>query len=820
MNEHIKNAILNGKLVILLGAGASKGSINNLGQDIPLGEELSKILVAGMSEEYNGENLSDAYAAAVHKLGNQQVEDIFEKHFKHCKPSNEYNQLARYPFFRIYTFNIDDAFEKAAHTNCNRKFNIYQRKDKIKEVDQLHTTLDYIKLNGDIARSSEGFVFSSQEYASGSADAPLWYEELGRDYFKYTFIFIGTKIDEPLFRHQIERHRMKTGSRDLKSYVLTPRLTKIENMSLITSNIHHLKGKLKDFTDWLKVEFETIPTFKEILANTRPEFDLNLANNSKFLNVILVNRANFPASNTGIEDDKIYDFYKGFKPSWNDIVNEIPASLKRTENFYNDYLSDNKAKPLDIYLILGAAGSGKSTALKQLALKLSDLSDKSVYFVGEEIDISALIRELDAKNQKAYYLFFESIGIRMVAKQISEIIQNAKSRKVIFVASENLRIWNTRAKEHLEENVSAKMDLSEIMSNDADEILNKIQRFGNWTRLEKMSVKNRKIALNKRSKRQLLMGLLEVMSGKGYEEIIRRDYESITNAEQRTLLILSGIAATNNSSASETTLVRALQFLGLSSDVFYIASQMKGIVAFHHGKVATRHRIYAETLFQNYIPIDEIFSVVVAYIKSFSVYKQPISKSVSKNEFSIYKKLVNFKALKKLLKNRKDLILDIYKKFEKTFENDSFLLLQYGLALRSFGLDQEAYEKLKIAHDAYPESSHIEHALSQQQLILAENSSDEVISMTYFQEAEETLQRMIQSRDKIYDRYPIVTLSIKHVAILDKFSHKKEAQEKAKEYYRIMRKDSGINKYPKTQETMGCLLRYCTNGTLPSNQDY
>ncbi|NYT27167.1 MAG: hypothetical protein H0A76_04280 [Candidatus Thiodubiliella endoseptemdiera] len=66
--------------------------------------------------------------------------------------------------------------------------------------------------------------------------------------------------------------------------------------------------------------------------------------------------------------------------------------------------------------------------------------------------------------------------------------------------------------------------------------------------------------MNKRSKRQLLMGLLEVMSGKGYEEIIRRDYESITNAEQRTLLILSGIAATNNSSASETTLVRALQF--------------------------------------------------------------------------------------------------------------------------------------------------------------------------------------------------------------------------------------------------------------------
>jgi len=190
------------------------------------------------------------------------------------------------------------------------------------------------------------------------------------------------------------------------------------------------------------------------------------------------------------------------------------------------------------------------------------------------------------------------------------------------------------------------------------------------------------------------------------------------------------------------------------------------------------------------------------------------------HEFSIYKKLVNFKALKELLKNRKDLILDIYKKFEKTFENDSFLLLQYGLALRSFDLNEEAYEKLKIAHDAFPESSHIEHALSLQQLILAENSNDEVISMAYFQEAEETLQRMIISRDKIYDRYPIVTLSMKHVVILDKFSHKEEAQEEAKEYYEAMRKDNGINKYPKTKETMEDLLRYYTNGTLPNNKDY
>ena len=48
MNQHIKNALLNGRLVLLLGAGASKGCVNSLKEDIPLGWELAKILADEM----------------------------------------------------------------------------------------------------------------------------------------------------------------------------------------------------------------------------------------------------------------------------------------------------------------------------------------------------------------------------------------------------------------------------------------------------------------------------------------------------------------------------------------------------------------------------------------------------------------------------------------------------------------------------------------------------------------------------------------------------------------------------------------------------
>ncbi|EOK5765425.1 cold-shock protein, partial [Vibrio vulnificus] len=129
MNNLIKNALLNGRLVLLLGAGASRGCRNGLSQDIPLGGELAEILAQELGETLDGEDLADVYAAARTDLGSQ-VDSLLERHFKHCTPSKEYIELSKYPFFRIYSLNIDDAFEKAVSSQPNesrKKFNVRQR---------------------------------------------------------------------------------------------------------------------------------------------------------------------------------------------------------------------------------------------------------------------------------------------------------------------------------------------------------------------------------------------------------------------------------------------------------------------------------------------------------------------------------------------------------------------------------------------------------------------------------------------------------------------------------------------------------------------
>lgn len=313
---------------------------------------------------------------------------------------------------------------------------------------------------------------------------------------------------------------------------------------------------------------------------------------------------------------------------------------------------------------------------------------------------------------------------------------------------------------------------------------------------------------------------MEVISGKGYDEIVIRDYENINDDAQKALLILAGISSTTRMPASETTLSRALKHLKLSSSVYYLSTQMQGIVAFNRGNITTRHRVYAEKLFENHIQKKEMFEMISAYIQSFTVYEHPVSRRLSKPEFEIYKHLTNSRALNKLLGSDEALILSIYEKFEKDFENEGQFLQQYGLALRSFHKHKDSYEKFKLAHHAYPESGYIEHGLAQQMLILAEQSDSESVAMNLLNEAEATLKRLHTSKFHAYDRYPIISLSRGHVQVLDKYN-KEKAKEKAKDYFNIIEKNHELKGDYRVEETAKSLMKYYLLGTpLPRNEFY
>ncbi len=767
---------------------------------------------------YNGEPLSKVFGACKRKLGDR-IDEIFDKNFRNCTPSKAYNRLASYTFARIYTLNVDDAFERSLDRNSKQNVYIRSRLDKVVPRDQLFKNLDYIKLNGDIRKPSDGYIFSPQEYGSAASTTPLWYEELGSDYFNYVFIFIGTKLDEPLFYHQIERYRGRTNSREQRSYVITPTASEIDIENLLESNIEHISATLENFVSWLDDNFDTPPTPSSTLLKSRPELNVTDVTDSEryisiFREVVPVSRSQLSLIKEPDSGFPLRNFYKGYKPTWKDILDNVPAMLAHTTKAFHLIKKTIKEKDkTSLFCIFGPAGSGKTTMMKQLALKLSEINFPVYYLDNINADISSLVHELDKKTSSKYFIFIEKIAD--IAQQIGEIIKENKKNKCVFIGSESLNIWTYRGAEYFDKDVIQSLDISLINNDDATEILKHVKKYGNWTRLEKMSPASRIKELTIRSRQQLLIGLMETTSGEGFNKIIQRDYNKIPTESHKALLILSGLATFQRVNAHESTLSRALQYLDLKGDIVRLCKEMNGILFYKNGAVSTRHYSYINKIFDFFIEPDYLQKIICAYIYSFSVYEYPIMTNISKSEGNIYKSLVNFKSLKKLLNNNEKIILGIYKMFEKTLENEGLYLLQYGLALRGYNKQDEAFEKISTAKVAYSGSPQIDHALAQQQIILATRTDSKALAMIYLRDAKEILTRLENADIHINDEYPIVTLSEGHVTIVRQFEGDDQARAIAKDYYhQIERKLAKFNHTPnhRIAETKINLFKYYTTG--------
>ncbi|HEF0011111.1 TPA: hypothetical protein R8G36_005377 [Citrobacter braakii] len=160
----------------------------------------------------------------------------------------------------------------------------------------------------------------------------------------------------------------------------------------------------------------------------------------------------------------------------------------------------------------------------------------------------------------------------------------------------------------------------------------------------------------------------------------------------------------------------------------------------------------------------------------------------------IYKHLVNFKFLYRILKKNKKKILEVYETFEKKLEQESLYLLQYGLALRAFHHHYDALKILKFAHSTF-NSPHISHALAQQKIILAQYTKNKSHSRELMNEAVEELNRLIYMKELNGlnledDHYPIITLSEGHVKVLIYLRDFRSAEIESKKYLNLLLSDT------------------------------
>lgn len=783
MNETLKSAIANGDLILFLGAGASRGCKTSNDEDIFDGNGLAKELAKRASLPYEGEPLDEVYSAARRAL-ESRLDKVLEELFQHTQPSQEYLALAQYAWRRIYTLNIDDGLDKALHQS-KQKVCLRLSSDSIEDRDQFFSSLDYIKLNGSADRLKDGIVFSSSEYAKAATRALPWYEQCASDFIRSPFLFIGTQLNEPLLKFHIERYKAINGTTAGKSYVITPSATKIQSESLLQYNIVHIPGTLTSFIDWLQQEFPAHLTPAQLAAASLPQYAgmLLASDRAAYINLLegvsFVKRDMLSERASDEAEGSIRSFYKGFQPTWKDIIGGLPADLEilnRSMSIIKQHTGTEKIIPL-----VGPAGSGKTTLLMQISYELCRTSKFAVYFLNEPLSkLAKTLEELERSSPDAEKIFIAIDNVDYMADQLVEVFKSERLRKTTIISAERENVWSKRTRHKLGAYSCKPIPVREFSEADANKIIERIKLYGSWTILGQMSQPKRIEALIKGAKKQLLIALLEATYGRGFEKIIENDYATLSTNEERIFLLTVGVITERHCDAPIGLVDRALGSLGILSRSVVLTENLAGIVTQRGDKLSVRHPVYVRHLLEQVVDPKLTAEAVSGLLHAYSHFAPPIMKHVSKMEATIYKGLINHRFLFEVLKGRETLVLPLYKSLEKHFELDGLFWLQYGLALRDFHNNEEALDKLRTAFSAFP-MDHTQHALGQQLLIAATDIQDKRIARNYLDEARSYLEPLDDIIDSD-DVYPIVTLAEGHTKIVRKLEGDDEARAVAKSY--------------------------------------
>lgn len=223
-------------------------------------------------------------------------------------------------------------------------------------------------------------TFSVTQYAQRLAGIETIYRRLTAELLTSPCVFVGTALDEPPLWQHIEMRRMRGGGRDQRefrprSYLVTQTLSPAKQALLAEFNVVWLPMSAVEFQDTVLGSLGT--SVKEGLSHIASEAGFTLKPKTV---PDVAKLAVFPHQGS--------DYLLGQQPIWADVQSGRAVERDNDEEFWK--LVEMKLKPHGVkgaIIVSGTAGSGKSTALMKLALRLV-AQGNSVSWVSPEGDLS------------------------------------------------------------------------------------------------------------------------------------------------------------------------------------------------------------------------------------------------------------------------------------------------------------------------------------------------------------------------------------------------------------------------------------------------
>jgi len=536
LQAYLKGRIERANIILFTGAGFSQDAKTREGEPIlstsKLKESLWNLCFPGETYDPNS-SLQHLYDHALLRH-QRQLSTLLVKSFTVDPDSlpDYYRMLFCVPWLRIYTLNIDDlAIAVGRKFPLPRKISpisVTARDGKHLPLDEESNALRIIHLNGMIEDVPTNVTFSLQQYAVRLAQPDPAYTRLAADLISNAVVFVGTNLDEPSLWQHIEARRLRgpRSARELRprSFLIAPTLDRAREALLEEYHITWIPLTAEQFASDIILHMQdAVSSGQKVIVERH-----RAATTGTSALLEVADLAQNPSQPS--------EFLLGQEPIWADLQSERAIERECDKNLWSHVirmLDDRKIAR--VLAVTGTAGSGKSTSLMRLALRLSAERGCRVAWVDREIELSPRqLREAMLKETSPPVLAIDDAD--MYGGQVSSLareITTSANAPIILIALRSSKVDRVLNPSLLQGVTIIEEAMPYLSDNDIDGLIDLLAKHNRLGVLRGKSKVECHRIFRQLAGRQLLVAMIEATSGKRFEQKIVEEFEDLSDLAKR-----------------------------------------------------------------------------------------------------------------------------------------------------------------------------------------------------------------------------------------------------------------------------------------------
>lgn len=408
--------------ILFTGAGFSLGATNALGNAIPSGWELKKLILTtllGFKEDDDDYKeciqytLSDLCTYAKTEKSENIVNDFIIEQFTGCEPKPFHKKLAgSHLWKKVYTVNIDDLFENSAPKsrlavqNMSRQISYTGAKQ-----------IEYIKLHGCVNNRTEGVVFSRSEYIDSMLQSQDYrFSSFARDMQTQNFVIVGTEMDEINLDYYLKLFSINSNNSSRgQLFFINPNPSRLFKAKVSNVGASIIEWTTEEFAEHIaKIEPE---------SNTKDSLHID---GYICLNDIYNNDKNFKGYRSNL--------YFGEYPKFKDVVFDWDFIHPDINNVFENIKSRFSNNLNSLSTLYGKTMVGKSVYLYRLAMRFIHENCCVFKFVGDRFDYYHFANFCKKVSYDKFVLIFDNAGFYY--SSLRELVKVfPKDKNIAIIAS-------------------------------------------------------------------------------------------------------------------------------------------------------------------------------------------------------------------------------------------------------------------------------------------------------------------------------------------------------------------------------------------------